>query len=127
MDKAHYSRIRKMSPQLLVADLERSVEFYTRKLGFEIHFRYGDFYAGIIKDGCSIHLKKGKTLAEVKKNKRNNEHTDIVFSVQGIEDLYNDLSGESVEIAQTPRHMPYGKEFYVADPDGNIIAFLEEA
>jgi hypothetical protein len=24
------------------------------------------------------------------------------------------------------RDMPYGKEFYVADPDGNIIGFLEE-
>ena len=52
-----YSKIKKMSPQLLVADIDRSIEFYTNKLGFDIDFRYEDFYSGISKDGFSIHLK----------------------------------------------------------------------
>jgi hypothetical protein len=40
--------------------------------------------------------------------------------------LYEEFSNKSVEFAQSLRDMPYGKEFYVADPDANIIAFLEE-
>jgi catechol 2,3-dioxygenase-like lactoylglutathione lyase family enzyme len=52
-------RIKSMSPQLLVSDIDRSIEFYTNTLAFELIFRYEYFYAGIGKDGCSIHLKSG--------------------------------------------------------------------
>ena len=116
-----------MSPQLLVADLERSVEFYTRKLGFDLDFRYEDFYAGIIKHEYSIHLKSGNPSIDERKRRRINEDLDIVFSVDGIEDLYEEMLTNAVEIIQPLRHMPYAKEFYVADPDGYIIGFLEEA
>ncbi len=115
-----------MSPQLLVADIGRSIEFYTKKLGFDVDFQYGDFYSGINKNGFSIHLKRGKVSIEERKNRKNNEDLDIVFSVEGIEDLYEEISGKSVEFIQPLREMDYGKEFYVADPDGYMIAFLEE-
>jgi len=120
------SRIKKMSPQFLVADLERSIEFYMQKLGFSMEFRYEDFYAGIMKDGNSIHLKSGNPLAEERKNKRENEDLDLVFSVENVDGLYNELVNRSVEITQPLCERPYGKEFYIADPDGYIIAFLEE-
>lgn len=125
MDTTTYTKIKKMSPQLLVTDIARSITFYTEKLGFEIDFRYEDFYAGIIKDGHSIHLKSGTPSKEERKNKRINEDLDIVFSVEGIEDLYAQLSNNMVEFIQPLREMPYGKEFYLVDPDGYIISFLE--
>jgi len=127
MDTITYFKIKKMSPQLLVADVDRSIEFYTKKLGFDVDFRYEDFYAGIIKDGYSIHLKASKPSIEERESRRNNEDLDIIFSVDGIECLYEELSNRSVEFSQSLRDMPYGKEFYVADPDGYIIAFLQEA
>jgi catechol 2,3-dioxygenase-like lactoylglutathione lyase family enzyme len=121
------SKIKKMSPQFLVPNIEASIEFYTQKLGFEVEFRYEDFYAGIIKDGYSIHLKSGKPSIEERKSKRENIDLDIVFSVEGVQDLYEEFSNESVEIIQPLRDRPYGREFYIADPDGYILAFLEEA
>jgi catechol 2,3-dioxygenase-like lactoylglutathione lyase family enzyme len=121
------SRINAMSPVLIVADIDSSIEFYTRKLGFNIDFRYQDFYAGISKDSFSIHLKSGKPSNEERTKKRNNEDLDVVFSVSGIEDLYEELSTKLAEIVQPLRNMPYGKEFYVADPDGYIIGFVETA
>jgi catechol 2,3-dioxygenase-like lactoylglutathione lyase family enzyme len=127
MNAIIYSKIKKMSPQILVTALDRSIEFYTKKLGFEVDFRFEDFYAGISKDGCSIHLKSGTPSAEERKNKRENEDLDIVFSVENVEDLYNELVSKSVEITQPLCDRPYGKEFYIADPDGFILAFLEEA
>ena len=125
MDTITYSKIKKMSPQLVVTDIERSIEFYTKTFGFEVDFRYEDFYAGIIKDGHSIHLKSGIPSHEERKNRRNNGDLDIVFSVDGIEDLYAQLSNILGEFIQPLRDMPYGKEFYVADPDNYIICFLE--
>ena len=66
-------KIKKMSPLLLVADINRSIEFYSKQLDFDIDFRYEDFYAGIIKDGYSIHLKVSEYSIEERKNKRNNK------------------------------------------------------
>ena len=115
-----------MSPQLLVSDLESSIEFYTEKLGFDLDFRHEDFYAGIIKEGYSIHLKLGSPASDERQSKRDNEDLDIVFSVQGIEDLYEEYSARSVEFTQPLRDMAYGKELYVVDPDGYLLGFLEE-
>jgi len=120
------SKIINMSPQLLVADINRSIDFYTKKLGFEMDFLYEDFYSGISKNGFTIHLKVGKPSVEERQSKRKNEDLDIVFSVNGIEDLYEELLNKSVEFTQPLRKMDYGKEFYIIDPDGYIISFLEE-
>jgi len=126
MDTITHFKIKKMSPQFLVTDIDRSIEFYVKKLGFDIEFSYEGFYAGIIKDGYSIHLKTGNSSIEERKNKRKNQDLDLIFSVDGIEDLYKELSNKFIEFTQTLRNMPYGKEFYIADPDGYIISFLEE-
>ncbi len=126
MNTGTESKIKKMSPQFLVADIEHSIEFYTKKLDFEVDFRYEDFYAGIIKDNYSIHLKSGKPSIEERESKRENIDLDIIFSVEGVEDLYEELMNKSVEIVQPLCDRPYGKEFYIADPDGYILAFLEE-
>jgi predicted enzyme related to lactoylglutathione lyase len=119
--------IKKMSPQFLVTDIEHSIEFYTKKLGFDLEFRYEDFYAGIIKDGYSIHLKSGKPSTEERKNKRENDDLDIIFSADDVEDLYEEFVNKSVEIIQPLCDLPYGREFYIADPDGYLLAFLQEA
>ena len=126
MNTSTQSKIKKMSPQLLVTDLEHSIEFYTKKLGFDLEFRYEDFYAGIIKDSCSIHLKSGKPAIEERKSKKENDGLDIVFSVEDVENLYEEFVNKSVEIIQPLCDRPYGREFYIADPDGYILAFLEE-
>lgn len=117
-----YFRIKRMSPQFLVADLERAVEFYVKILGFDVDFRYEDFYVGIVKDSSSIHLKLNSPCTEERKS---SDNLEVLFTVDGIDDLYKDILNKSAKIIQPLRDMPYGKEFYVADPDGNIIAFVE--
>ena len=109
-----------------MTDIDRSVEFYTKKLGFKMDFLYEDFYVGISKDGFSIHLKSGNPSTEERKNKKENQNLDIIFSVEGVEDLYNKFLNTPVEILLPLRNRPYGKEFYIADPDGYILAYLGE-
>ena len=114
-----------MSPLFVVANLEQSIDFYTQKLGFEIDFRYEDFYAGITRDGFSIHLKSGYPANEERTSRRHSEHVDITFAVTDIHDLFEAIKSRQVIIVQTLRQMPYGNEFYIADPDGYILSFLE--
>ncbi len=117
--------ITQLSPQIIVSDLERSIEFYTIKLGFQVDFRYEDFYVGIIKDGFSIHLKSGDPLVNERNHKRDNEDLDIVISITDIEDFYNECLKQQIDITHPLTKRPYGKEFYIADPDGYIFSFVE--
>jgi predicted enzyme related to lactoylglutathione lyase len=125
MDANVSAKIKGIAPLFLVADIELAITFYTRNLGFVVSFRYEDFYCGIIRDGFSIHLKSGIAAIEERENRKINEHVDITFSVEGIETFYEDIQGKQVAILQPLRDMPYGREFYIIDPDGYIIAFVE--
>ncbi len=89
-----YYKIKKMSPLFLVADINLSIKFYTNELNFDVDFRYEDFYAGIIKDSYSIHLKVSDYSIEKRKDKKNNEDINITFSVNNIEDLYEELKSK---------------------------------
>ena len=117
--------IRGMSPLLPVADLDRSLAFYSEHLGFTIDFRYEDFYAGMVKDNFTIHFKCGKPDPAEREDRRKNEDLDLVFAVSAIGELYDAMKGGPVQIIQPLREMPYGREFYISDPDGYIISFIE--
>ena len=118
-------KIKSISALFLVSDINHSIEFYTQQLGFEIQFLYEDFYCGIAKDGHSIHLKSGKPAKEERINRKNNEDADIVISTDNIEVLFSDFQNKPVDTLKALREMPYGKEFYITDPDNYIIAFIE--
>ena len=118
-------KIKQMSPQLLVSNLENSIQFYTKSLGYDLDFRYEDFYAGISKDGHSIHLKIGKPSVEERSSKKRNQDLDIFFSVDRIENLFEEFKTKSIPILQPLRTMEYGQEFYITDPDGYILGFVE--
>jgi len=120
-------KLKRISPQLLVTNMNLSVGFYNGKLGFDIEFRYEDFYTGMIKDGCSIHLKSGSPSVEERMRKRNNEDLDIVFLVDDIAALYAEMLHKDIVPIMPLRNMPYGKEIYIEDPDGYIIGFIEQA
>jgi predicted enzyme related to lactoylglutathione lyase len=117
-------RITGMSPQFQVTNLEKSIAFYIEQLDFKLDFLYEDFYAGICKDSYSIHLKQVDFTPAENERKRHN-HLDITFSTERIEEVYATLKNKQIKILQSLRQMPYGKEFYISDPDGHVIAFLE--
>jgi len=118
-------KIKQMSPQLLVTDLERSIKFYTGLLAFDLDFRYEDFYAGISNNGHSIHLKIGTASVEERNRRQKNQDLDIFFSVDSIESLFQEFKNKSIPFLQPLRTMEYGKEFYITDPDGYILGFVE--
>ncbi len=112
-------KIKSIAPLFLVSDLERSIEFYANKLGFDVLFQYQDFYASVARDGYEIHLKIGT------RTPRGKDDLDVNCSVEGLDALYEEWTSQSVEVAQPLRDMPYGREFYIADPDGHILGFVE--
>ena len=51
------AKLASIAPQFLVDDLQRSVDYYCQRLGFELDFSYEALYASVSRDGCAIHLK----------------------------------------------------------------------
>ena len=116
-------RVTSLAPQLLVDDLERSIAYY-RKIGFVFGDPWDGFYAIGILDGLEIHLKEAPRDSAVRQWRRANEHLDAAGGVDGIEMFYDRCLANGVTIIKPLGVTPWGtKDFYVEDPDGNIISF----
>ena len=108
-----------------VKNLSRSLAFYRDQLGFGVEFVHESFYAGLQRDGCRIHLKCAPPAARDQTEFESQEHIDVCIGVQNAEALSASLASADVPFVVPLRHMPYGLEFYVRDPDGYILGFVQ--
>ncbi len=120
------TRISAIVPQFLVDDLDRATAYYCDQLGFEIDFRYEDFYASVSRDGFAIHLKCGPKSPADREHRKQNEHLDAYVSVSGVRILFAELQGRGIRVLKTLEERPWGcVDFYVEDPDGNTLRFQQ--
>ena len=117
------ARLTSFAPQFLVDDLDRSISFY-EKLGFKFGETWEGFYAIGHLDGFELHLKEPPKSDKVRRQRRDNEHLDAAAGVDGIEAFYEQCVANGVTIMRPLTPTEWGtKDFYVEDPDGNIISF----
>lgn len=116
-----------IAPVFPVADISRSLAFYRDQLGFAVEFVYEGFYAGVCRDNCRIHLKCAPTIARDRAAFEHAEHIDVCIGVQSAESLSACCAAAGVPFVVPLREMPYGREFYVRDPDGYVLGFIQSA
>ena len=106
---------------LPVVDVQRSVIFYTEKLGFDLTFSWEEpmTYAVLKRGGVSIHLtERGDH------NTPSAQHCILYIFVYDIERIYEHCLQEEVEIKNSLGERDYAmKDFDIVDPDGYIITF----
>ena len=111
-------------PQLFVADIEASCEFYTKMLGFTVAFIYGEpaFYGQVFRDGARLNLRHLDEPAF-----RPELHGDLLSATITLEDakpLFHEFQAAGVVFHQELKTEPWGaRTFIVSDPDGNLILF----
>ncbi len=111
-------------PQFLVLDLQAACSFYVEKLGFRVAFTYGDFYAGVERDGIMIHLKLSDTPDPSRQAKQREDHLDVYITVEDVTALYAEYQSRGVRFAQPLEAKPWGmREFVVWDNSGFILHF----
>ena len=115
----------KLTPALLVRDLEASLAFYGR-LGFEASGRWPEqgvaTWAEVRRDGVVLQLY---TDAPVGTPGEPCLSGTLYMYVDDVGALAAELSGE-VELHWGPEEMEYGqKELGLRDPDGYFLAFAE--
>jgi uncharacterized glyoxalase superfamily protein PhnB len=100
--------------------LDRAVGFYENTLGFTLKYRFGD-YAGLVCGGVEIGLK---TWGEMDAPRKGEPCVDL--AVNGIDELYNELSSKGVNFVRGPEDVPWGARIAVLkDPDGNTLQLNE--
>lgn len=117
------ARLTSLAPQLLVTDLARAIAYYER-LGFTFGEPWDGFYAIGARDGLELHLKEAPRSADERRHRREEEHLDAAAGVDGIEAFYAACVANGATILKPLAATPWGTaDFYVEDPDGNVIAF----
>ena len=123
MTSAMKTRMTSFAPQFLVDDLERSIAYYN-KLGFVFGEPWDGFYAIGELNGLELHLKEAPKSQAERHWRRDNEHLDAAAGVDGIEAFYEQCVANGVTIVKPLADTAWGtKDFYIEDPDGNIISF----
>jgi len=122
-----------ISPQLFVADIKASCDFFTGKLGFVVDFVYGDppFYGQVSRDNARLSLRHfdEPVFAEDVRERESLLCANITLeSADGIRDLFLAYQATGVSFHQALRTEPWGAiTFVVGDPDGNLILFAGPA
>ena len=114
-------------PQLFVADIGKSCDFYVQKLGFQIAFLYGDppFYAQVFRDGARLNLRHVEgPVFDPQFRARERDALSATVTLDDAMPLFLAFQAAGVTFHQTLRTEPWGaRTFIVSDPDGNLLAF----
>jgi catechol 2,3-dioxygenase-like lactoylglutathione lyase family enzyme len=133
-DKTHLKAVvTSAEPQLFVADINASCDFFVAKLGFVMVFSYGEppFYAQVRRDGPALNLRH-VDLPVIEPGLRDREEllsaSLTVATAEEIKQLFLEFQAASVTFFQTLRKQPWGvRNFIVKDPDGNLLLFAGPA
>ncbi len=120
-------------PQLFVADIKSSCDFFANKLGFAVAFTYGEppFYAQVMRDGARLNLRcVAQPLIDAGLRDRE-ELLAASFTVATAEEirlLFLEFQSAGAAFFQTLKRQPWGaRDFIVRDPDGNLLLFAGPA
>jgi catechol 2,3-dioxygenase-like lactoylglutathione lyase family enzyme len=120
-------------PELFVADIKTSCDFFTAKLGFKIVFSYGGppFYGQVKRDGAALNLRCVDRPA-IDPDLRDREQllsaALTVATADEIKQLFLEFQAAGVTFFQTLKREPWGaRNFIIRDVDGNLLLFAGPA
>jgi catechol 2,3-dioxygenase-like lactoylglutathione lyase family enzyme len=110
---------------LAVRDLKESTRFYIDVLGFRRDFGDGsDGWSFLSRDGFKVRL--GECPEEKPAGELGNHSYFVYLTVEGIDQLHQELSTRGAPVISEPEDQPWGmREFGLRTPDGHRIRFGE--
>ena len=117
-----------LSPLLAVRDMKKTIDFYTKSLGFELKTAFpspdNPEYADLAKDGMVMMFIPAKNHGIDDKEKFG-IGLYLYLQIDGdIDKYYQELKQKGVKIAVEIKDEPFGiRDFTVEDPDGYKLTF----
>ena len=109
---------------LPVSDVSVSIDFYVRKLGFDLTFKWQEppTYAVVKSGDIGIHLSLKSDNYQV-----GQEHVSIALFAHDVNAVYQQCLKNGMTIHTEIGDRDYGmRDFDVTDPDGHIISISQE-
>ena len=101
-----------VTPILRVADLDVSLEYYVRALGFAVEFRDGGFAS----------VRRGKASLMLCQGDQGHRGTWLWLAVSDADAAHEELRTRGASIRHPPTNYPWGsRELHVSDPDGHVL------
>jgi uncharacterized glyoxalase superfamily protein PhnB len=124
--------LKKLTPNLMVEDVRKTLDFYRDILGFEIVLTLPEVapfdFAIVQRDGVELMFQSRESLSEnvpALAGRAIGASQTLYIDVTGITDLYQQLR-EKVEIVVNLHTTFYGtREMYFRDNNGYILSFSE--
>ena len=137
-------KVKTLTPNLAVADIRQTVQFYCKNFGFElimavpetqdsVHQQLSDdtayVYAMLKKDEVELMFQRTDSFRE---DVSIADKTDIGASVSfymqgsGVEAFYEELKNRNIQVSEMKLTWYGIKEFYLKDNNGYILCFAEE-
>jgi len=124
--------VKKLTPNLVVSNVEQSVAFYCDTLGFTLTQKVPDqsplVFATVQSGDVEIFLNAPEpAIAEYPafKSKPIGGTLTLFMEVEGIARLYEALAGRVTVVMPLERKWYGVTEFAIVDPDGYVITFAE--
>jgi catechol 2,3-dioxygenase-like lactoylglutathione lyase family enzyme len=125
-------QLNKLTPNLVVSDVGRSIAFYRDRLGFEVETTVPDaepYVFAIVRSGpVQIFLNAPEPATEeypAMKGRPLGGTFTMFIEVTGIEGTYDELKAQIPIVAPLETKWYGVTEFVVADPDGYLITFAQ--
>lgn len=116
-----------VNPAFTVNDLEASLDYYTRILGFEVKQRYpnpdGQVVGAVIEAGSVSLFLAQDDWAQGKERAKGVGFRLFCTTAQDVDELAAAIKARGGELAHEPTDQPWGaRDFAVVDPDGFKIS-----
>jgi uncharacterized glyoxalase superfamily protein PhnB len=112
-EEAGAVRIESTIPLLRVEDLQVTIDYYVRALGFALDWEVTRM-ASVSRDGHPVMLCE---------RAQGNPGTWVWVGVSDSAALYQEIRSKGAIIRMTPRNFPWAYEMLVEDPDGHVLRF----
>lgn len=117
-------KLLQVTPFVLCSDLQRQIDFYCQKLGFDLGFQQ-DNYAYLSQGGAGLRLLECPPRAD---GKPLGDEMSFYIDTDDLDGLYDALRPGLESLPQgrvrAPFDQPYGqREFHVLDEDGALVFF----
>ena len=121
------SRVLRSSPYFPVADVEASLAYYDKVLGFPCQYRGGSppIFAICARDGFGVMLRKVSDAGRIVPNEQQGGTWDAFFWITDARGLHAELTGRGANVVYAPvvQDAYNMLEFAVRDCDGHVLGF----
>ena len=113
---------------LTVNNVKRSIDFYTKKLGFECVMNAAPHFAMLRMGGSTIGLlawSEAKKEGAAKTTAKHNRSVHIELTMDDLDGLYQKLMKKGVKVHTPPHDEPWERSATAFDPDGYSVEFAQ--